>query len=666
MTNMKNILLNLNITVILLLLLFPINFAYGQGTTCANATAAPTNCTTGYTVSNTAGISASPQCVGNVNPSIDGWYTWTPAAGTYDIDLGGGGGGKDVGIAIYSGTCADLTSEACSNLNDAGDSPETINPFIADGSTTYYIQIFKVSGSNAITGTFCITQIPQTISNTCSATFYDPGGAGGSATLNGVAGNYPNNSQNIYTFCSNDPGNPYVSLNFSQFALENGFYDFITIYDGASMDGTLILGNYTGAENPGIVTSSTGCLTVYFTSDVIINRLGWQAAVTCTSIQGVLPTPTIADCLGAIGLCGTSSTNVSGNGAGTYDDLSSANDGCLLGEHNTVWYFLKIDDADGDGNPLTSGTGTLGFTLTMPNQVDYDYAMWGPLAGSTPEDFCTPSNMPSRCSYSVASGNSNTTMGINSTNDPDQISENAGASEDGWLYYYDEVQDGEVYLLMIDRWGSDVHDYTLSFNGTASGAGGLDCSVVPLPTELHRFEGFHISRKSNYLQWTTTSEINSDYFKIERSANGVDWNVIATMNAAGNSNTSISYSLNDDNYYSPLTYYRLTMVDMDGSFSYSEIIAISSSFKFETLFSDVVPNPASDNAYIIYGGTNYNTDVIIELISNEGKILETINMGKMSKGKSISLDFSKYSQGLYYLNILQGTEIDKKKISIIR
>ena len=90
---MKNLLISTSLAALTVTLLPSVTFS--QGTSCSNATPAPSDCTTGYLVSNTVGISASPQCVGNVNPSIDGWFTWTPTAGTYDIDLGGGGGGKD-------------------------------------------------------------------------------------------------------------------------------------------------------------------------------------------------------------------------------------------------------------------------------------------------------------------------------------------------------------------------------------------------------------------------------------------------------------------------------------------------------------------------------------------------------------------------------------------
>lgn len=106
--------------------------------------------------------------------------------------------------------------------------------------------------------------------NTCSGTFYDTGGSGG---------NYGNNQSITTTICSN-AGNC-VQLAFTSFTLESS-YDYMYIYDGPSTGSTLI-GTYTGSSSPGTVVSSTGCLTIRFTSDGSVTYGGWAATISCVS-----------------------------------------------------------------------------------------------------------------------------------------------------------------------------------------------------------------------------------------------------------------------------------------------------------------------------------------------------------------------------------------------
>lgn len=104
---------------------------------------------------------------------------------------------------------------------------------------------------------------------TCSGNFFDTGGPSGNYT----------NSQNITTtFCSATPGECVV-LTFNAFSIESG-WDFFTIYDGPNT-GSPQIGQYTGTNSPGTVTSSAGCLTVQFTSDGSVTAAGWSATVSC-------------------------------------------------------------------------------------------------------------------------------------------------------------------------------------------------------------------------------------------------------------------------------------------------------------------------------------------------------------------------------------------------
>ncbi len=100
----------------------------------------------------------------------------------------------------------------------------------------------------------------------------------------------------------------------------------------------------------------------------------------------------------------------------------------------------------------------------------------------------------------------------------------------------------------------------------------FDCT--PLPIELINFDGTN-NVSYNKLFWSTASEINNSHFTLERSINGQDWITVSTINAAGNSNTTLSYEYKDYSYVrTHVNYYRLSQTDYDGVKEYFNIIAI--------------------------------------------------------------------------------------------
>ncbi|TVQ12838.1 MAG: T9SS C-terminal target domain-containing protein [Bacteroidetes bacterium] len=114
----------------------------------------------------------------------------------------------------------------------------------------------------------------------------------------------------------------------------------------------------------------------------------------------------------------------------------------------------------------------------------------------------------------------------------------------------------------------------------------------PFPIELLYFtaraEDDHVS-----LLWATASEINNDFFTIERSMCGGEFEPIAYLPSQapyGNSNQTLSYQWEDTDPLKDIAYYRLKQTDYDGSFEYSGIVAVSFTQKGETELK-VYPNP---------------------------------------------------------------------------
>lgn len=134
-----------------------------------------------------------------------------------------------------------------------------------------------------------------------------------------------------------------------------------------------------------------------------------------------------------------------------------------------------------------------------------------------------------------------------------------------------------------------------------------------LPIKLLNFEVEKVQNDvASLLTWSTSSEINSDYFNIERSLDGNKWETIGKVDAAGNSNRQNNYKFLDENLKldreENIFFYRLKMLDLDGEYKYSEIRNIL--FANDKNIVQVFPNPTKDV---------FNLDLSV-LDNNKGEI----------------------------------------------
>jgi hypothetical protein len=193
--------------------------------------------------------------------------------------------------------------------------------------------------------------------STCSGNFYDSGGSGG---------NYANNENYVMTFCSNVPGEC-VRVSFSAFDLEDGF-DFLTVYNGSNTSAP-VLGTYTGTTIPGILTSTTGCLTFEFTSDFSQRGPGYEAVLSCVpcpgsacpSCNGGAP-PANDACSGAMNLGALPAPAACPNGVGAWANFNTTNI-CATAENP----YTTLSGCQPAGNMASPATDVwYRFTITGP------------------------------------------------------------------------------------------------------------------------------------------------------------------------------------------------------------------------------------------------------------------------------------------------------------
>ncbi|MGB6036117.1 MAG: hypothetical protein WBG42_07600, partial [Cryomorphaceae bacterium] len=123
-------------------------------------------------------------------------------------------------------------------------------------------------------------------------------------------------------------------------------------------------------------------------------------------------------------------------------------------------------------------------------------------------------------------------------------------------------------------------------------------AATPLPIELISFDA---ELRGTYvdLDWETATEINNDYFVVERAGENLDWKPILTVTGAGNSNSLLAYSEKDRQPLDGLSYYRLKQVDYDGEFSYSEPVAVFNNQVESSHDVFMYPNPSTSGSVFL-------------------------------------------------------------------
>ncbi len=118
-----------------------------------------------------------------------------------------------------------------------------------------------------------------------------------------------------------------------------------------------------------------------------------------------------------------------------------------------------------------------------------------------------------------------------------------------------------------------------TWNLTAAGANDVFViklnEIQVLPVELLSFTAVPVDNSKIKLNWVTATEINNDYFTVERSADANNWQSVTQVDGNGNTNTTIAYEAWDFTPYNGISYYRLKQTDFDGQFSYSSTVAVN-------------------------------------------------------------------------------------------
>lgn len=418
------------------------------------------------------------------------------------------------------------------------------------GSTATYTQPIVGLGGSYIGGPMVAT---------CGGTFTDDGG---------ISGNYANGvTLQVYkTFCPASV-NHCLRANFFSIDLKSG--DKLQVVNGPTMgsalfsNGSLINTTCSSYETcmslgygPYLSNDQSGCITFIFNSNASTNGAGWVATFDCVPCASGPTGTDNNDCDLITPICTNTGFSDASTGPGVDADV---NDPCLVTETYSNWYTFTV-----------SSSGILGMTidpLSAGNSVpdDYDWALYGPNVS------CGALGNPIRCSTATTQGQTNNSgsmgnTGISTANNQIYPGYSCSSSNDvnetscgnGWVNDLPVIA-GQVYYLCVSKWSAGGSGFNLYWN-MANGAG-IDCTVLPI--SLTSFE-CQSQGEVITIDWTTASELNNDFFELERSADGEHYETLAIAPGKTFSSIPTDYFALDNHPFPGTNYYRLSQTDKNG------------------------------------------------------------------------------------------------------
>ena len=208
----------------------------------------------------------------------------------------------------------------------------------------------------------------------------------------------------------------------------------------------------------------------------------------------------------------------------------------------------------------------------------------------------------------------------------------------------------------VTRLSIGIQNYTGDQFSAIIAAGGADESG-PLPVELLFFEAA-TDDTGVVLSWATASEMDFDFFTIERSFDGLSFEDIGMVKGRGSIDARADYSFQDESPVSGRSYYRLKATDLDGSYEYFDVLRVD--FKFiEKNELVAFPSPLGQNPLNVNLKFLPNGQGTLVLYDLKGQVIYKTLINQLENQLEID---SRLGKGIYLLKVVVGKDVLQRKI----
>lgn len=221
---------------------------------------------------------------------------------------------------------------------------------------------------------------------------------------------------------------------------------------------------------------------------------------------------------------------------------------------------------------------------------------------------------------------------------------------------------GTITTLLGQRWNGTFWDTplpaqisgatTVTVPGvTTFSTWAISGNNVPLPITLVSLKARQIGNRVS-LDWITASEINNDYFEIEKSIDGTKFFAIDKVEGAINSTETRTYTFSDTEINQGMFFYRLKQVDLDKQFTYSPIVSVRVGEVVTSNISfSVYPNPTVETLFITHEGLTEGR-VIITLLDGSGRLISRSERWVEMNDGPLELDVRDMKPGYYVIQAI--------------
>ena len=182
-----------------------------------------------------------------------------------------------------------------------------------------------------------------------------------------------------------------------------------------------------------------------------------------------------------------------------------------------------------------------------------------------------------------------------------------------------------------------------------------------LPIELSSFSAYLIEDSQVEINWQTALEIEADYFEVQRSANGSDFQTIDRVPAEGKPS---SYETYDEEPLPGISYYRLKQVETNGKHSFSQVEKIEIERKVVKSLR-ISPNPTHLNSFANITAEE-DTAATLKVISMQGMIHRNESIQITQGFNKFALNVDRLSAGMYFVTVedRQGRVIGQERLLV--
>ncbi len=433
----------------------------------------------------------------------------------------------------------------------------------------------------------------------------------------------------------------------------------VTITTGANLvingNANLVI-NDGGLNNSGVFTSGTGTVTFSGTASSLITTLGGTSSLNFYNLS-------INKSSGSAKL--TRNISVSNNvllQMGSLDlstfDLDLGSTGNISGESASAFItglsggsVLKTVNLNA---PNAVNVGNMGIEITSAANLGLTTIKRGHMQQVSSSGYGIYRY------YDIIPANNTS---LNATVKFNYRDQELGSINENELKLWSSANNGSTWNLL----GADALDASANFV-LKNGIGQLNRLTLassvnnPLPVNLVSFTG-QIAGNNIILNWSTSLELNNSHFEVEKSVDGRNFSVFATVRSSGNA-LGGNYQSTDANAFGSgnAVYYRIKQVDVDGKHTYTKVIYFTKG-TITNSFIGVYPNPSNGPLQLRFISNGAVKATILQILDVSGKTVASARLNVQAGLNDIPFDVSGLSQGTYMIKL---SGFDFKTITIIK